>query len=207
MNNLLQSAKIQVKDSTKYPEKAYIKCQIEQVIGYYSMTGPLQVLDHSGKEITIDELVDRYYANPDSCFLRPDGNLPEEYPADTRNRHDSQDAKSKDENNIEPDRQDSEKLFVQQDMNNLIHSVGANDNVFIDTCKRLSKGSLMGDGRITFELLHSELVASGRFTASEATQAIKDAVEHGNLLEIEWHLFALPSTKRDNDDTLTTANR
>jgi hypothetical protein len=82
-------------------------------------------------------------------------------------------------------------------MNNVIYSVKANDgdnnitnnnNLFLEICNTLTNDGL-SDGLINHEKLHSMLVSSGKFTASEATQAIKEALESGCLIEVGWHLY------------------
>jgi hypothetical protein len=90
MNNLSQMPRLQLTNSTLFPDKQYVMSQIEEVIGYYSMTGTVQVLDDLGEEITLEQLVDVYYSDPESCFFTREGQgMNEEYPNKATNENDS----------------------------------------------------------------------------------------------------------------------
>jgi hypothetical protein len=62
-NKFSQQTKVPVIDSTMYPNKKYLISKIQQVLEYYT-TNPdleLKIKDHEGNEISVEELVERYY--------------------------------------------------------------------------------------------------------------------------------------------------
>jgi hypothetical protein len=60
---------INVVDSTIYPSKDYLKSWI-QGIEKYTIDTPIKnkIISHENKELTIDELVEQYYPNPEDYF-------------------------------------------------------------------------------------------------------------------------------------------
>ena len=68
-NNILQQKQRIVVKSTIFPSKEYIISKIEPILKYYSENGYfINIKNHEEKEITIDELVDRYFDNTDDYF-------------------------------------------------------------------------------------------------------------------------------------------
>lgn len=68
-NNLSQNKLICITDSTSFPNRNYLISKIEGVLRYSSDKGIIIKLeDHEGNEITVEELVDRYYKDPDKYF-------------------------------------------------------------------------------------------------------------------------------------------
>ena len=68
-NNISQNTKIIVKDSSLYPDKQYLNSKIQQVLRYSSHKDFIvEIKNHEGKEITVEELVDQYYNNPERYF-------------------------------------------------------------------------------------------------------------------------------------------
>jgi hypothetical protein len=69
MNNFSQQPKIPVEDSTLYPDKEYIISKIEGILKYSSDSDLyVEIRDHKGKSITIEELANQYYPNPQDYF-------------------------------------------------------------------------------------------------------------------------------------------
>jgi hypothetical protein len=70
-NNFLQQNKLGIKNSTLYPTKQYLISKIQAVLRYSAEHGDfsfVKIKDHEGHEITVEELVDRYYKDPDRYF-------------------------------------------------------------------------------------------------------------------------------------------
>jgi hypothetical protein len=69
MNNFSQQPRMPVEDSTLYPDKQYIISKIQEVLSYSSDNDLLiEIQNHEGKNITIEELADQYYTNPEDYF-------------------------------------------------------------------------------------------------------------------------------------------
>jgi hypothetical protein len=72
-DNFFQQTKIYVENSNLYPSKEYIKSQIQALLRYTEHSGlykQIRILDHEEQEIqSVDELVDRYYNNPEDYFF------------------------------------------------------------------------------------------------------------------------------------------
>ena len=69
-NNSLQKRKLIVEDITYFPAKEYMISEIQVILKYSeSIDGFVNILDHEGKEITIEELIDTYYNNDKEYFL------------------------------------------------------------------------------------------------------------------------------------------
>jgi hypothetical protein len=63
-NNFSQTFKLIVRDYTIYPSKQYLTSKIRQVLEYSSEDNDfsfMQLRDHDGYEIGVEQLVDRYY--------------------------------------------------------------------------------------------------------------------------------------------------
>ena len=68
-NILLQPNKTHVRDSTVFPYKTYLISRIQGVLKYYYDEGIRAILcDHEGKEISVENLVERYYNKPEDYF-------------------------------------------------------------------------------------------------------------------------------------------
>jgi hypothetical protein len=68
-NNFSQERKIPITDSTLYPDKQYLISKIQQILRYSADKDLLiTIQSHEGKEITIEELVEQYYKDPDMYF-------------------------------------------------------------------------------------------------------------------------------------------
>ena len=60
---------INIVDSTIFPDKSYLISKIHGVLKYSSDIHKITKLEnHEGKEITVEELVDQYYKDPDKYF-------------------------------------------------------------------------------------------------------------------------------------------
>jgi hypothetical protein len=54
-------------DSTLFPDKTYLISKIQGVLKY-SNQNQIKILDSAGPETTIEDLVERYYSNPEQHF-------------------------------------------------------------------------------------------------------------------------------------------
>ena len=69
MNNFSQQPVMPVEDSTLYPYKEYIISKIQAVLKYSSdNTLFIEIQNHEGKNITIEEIANQYYTNPEDYF-------------------------------------------------------------------------------------------------------------------------------------------
>jgi hypothetical protein len=68
-NNLSQNTLIAITYSTLFPNRNYLISKIQEVLRYSSDTDIIIKLeDHEGNEISVQELVDRYYKDPEKYF-------------------------------------------------------------------------------------------------------------------------------------------
>jgi hypothetical protein len=75
MNNFSQQPKMPVEDPALYPDKQYIISKIEEVLNYSSGNELfIEIQNHEGKNITIEDLANQYYANPEDYFEKPNRN-------------------------------------------------------------------------------------------------------------------------------------
>jgi hypothetical protein len=59
-----------------FPDKQYVTSKIQAVLGYSARQGYFtKILDHERNEITIEELIDKYYSNPEEYFALDDHGL------------------------------------------------------------------------------------------------------------------------------------
>ena len=69
MNNFSQQPEMPVEDSTLYPYKQYIISKIQGVLKYSSdNTLFIEIQNHEGKNITVEEIANQYYTNPEDYF-------------------------------------------------------------------------------------------------------------------------------------------
>jgi hypothetical protein len=68
-NNFLQERKIPITDTTLYPDKQYLISKIHQILRYSADKDLLiTIQSHEDNQITVEELVDRYYKDPEKYF-------------------------------------------------------------------------------------------------------------------------------------------
>lgn len=68
-NNFLQPGKLHIRDFTTFPSKSYLTSRIQWLLRYYYDDGVLaKVYNHENQEITIENLIDRYYQRPEDYF-------------------------------------------------------------------------------------------------------------------------------------------
>jgi DNA-binding MarR family transcriptional regulator len=68
-NNLSQQNTISIADSSTYPDRNHLISKIQEVLKYSSQIHKITKLENQeGKEITVEELVDQYYKDPDRYF-------------------------------------------------------------------------------------------------------------------------------------------
>jgi hypothetical protein len=74
-NNFLHKRKLIIEKSVTFPSKEYIKSKIEHILEYSESNVVFQkIVDHEEKDISIEELVDRYYNNGNNFFKLKDNN-------------------------------------------------------------------------------------------------------------------------------------
>lgn len=74
-NNFLHKRKLIIEKSITFPSKEYIKSKIEHILKYSESNVIFQkITDHEEKDISIEELVDRYYNNGNNFFKLKDNN-------------------------------------------------------------------------------------------------------------------------------------
>jgi hypothetical protein len=78
-NNLSQQNKLIVEDPTIYPSKEYLISKIQEVLRYSKNNDliVIKIKDHEGNEISVEELVERYYKDPQGYFELGSSTIPE----------------------------------------------------------------------------------------------------------------------------------
>lgn len=113
---LFQQTKVYVENPSMYPDKQYIKSQIQALMQCTIQIPLLQktkIIDHQGIEIdTIDELVDRYYHNPDDYF-----NLSQSGDSDSGNDNDNDTDNDNDSDNSNSSISDSDSDSIDTEQN------------------------------------------------------------------------------------------
>lgn len=75
--NILQESRVVVTESEDYPDKQYIISKIQALLKYAEIDGiSAKILDHEGKEISEEELAERYYKDPERFFESEGFGLP-----------------------------------------------------------------------------------------------------------------------------------
>ena len=68
-NNLSQQTKLIVENAAIYPSKEYLISKIQEVLRYSENNDLIiKIKDHEGNEISVEELVERYYKDPQEYF-------------------------------------------------------------------------------------------------------------------------------------------
>ena len=129
--NLSQETKIEVLDSAIFPDKTYLKTSILTVCNYTIQKGlEYKIISPDKKEITIDELVDRYYNNPEDYFSLNNTKHTKQqqssktdfenvYSQTSENKGESQETSENNIESISSERKLSEKLHGTADPSNL----------------------------------------------------------------------------------------
>jgi Tfp pilus assembly protein PilE len=89
-NNYLSRLKLHLGKNTHFPDKSYLISAIWRIVGYYSDRGySVKIVDVDGQqEITIEQLVERYYSNAEDYFHRANTDSFNENSSDTRESSD-----------------------------------------------------------------------------------------------------------------------
>ncbi|MGI9011910.1 MAG: hypothetical protein ACR2F1_12080 [Nitrososphaeraceae archaeon] len=83
-NNFSQETDKIVVNSTIFPSQVYMHSVFEPILKYYSANGLFtKIKNHLDEEISIDELVDQYFGNPDDYFIKQKQEQKQEEPAVT----------------------------------------------------------------------------------------------------------------------------
>lgn len=130
MNNILQHPRLVISDPAFYPDKQYIVSKIEEVLGYSSgKTLFVEIKSHEENVITAEELVDRYYAQPENYF-ELNSEVQEEYPQNGKIASESQNNVQKSVESLQLDEQQSKNIFLLSERNNFLYSCYQNDCAF-----------------------------------------------------------------------------
>ena len=57
-------------DSLMFPDRDYIISKIHEILKYSNQNPQMKIHDHLGQEISVEDLADRYYTNPEAYFIR-----------------------------------------------------------------------------------------------------------------------------------------
>lgn len=126
-NNLLQDIRLNIIDPTTYPSKGYIKSQIEQYLNILRKGSKNFLLkNHKDEEISLDQLIDQYYGKSEDYFtldkdIVKKEQLLEEYIQHVKNLLKTEEISDIDEDITETEEKMSNKLFEEEESNNLIH--------------------------------------------------------------------------------------
>ena len=118
--NLSQDTKIEVLDPAIFPNKTYLKTSILAVSNYAILKGlEGKMMSSHKKEITIDELIDQYYSNPEDYFSPTDSK--NVYSQTSENKDKSHETSEHNIESISPETKVSDKLGgIDQSPNNLV---------------------------------------------------------------------------------------
>jgi hypothetical protein len=130
-NNFSQEKRIHVVNPSLYPSKEYLISKIRHVLKYSSEKEYYRVkkiVSHENKEISIEELVDAHYNNPENYFQTPTPDQKEvvsdEYFQNTEITSELQANGTDNMQSTTFDEHKCEKLFDQQNSNNFSYSSG-----------------------------------------------------------------------------------
>ena len=129
-SNLSQDIKIQVVDSTIFPTTTYLKTSILTICNYMISEGlDYKIISPDKRTLTIDELVDRYYANAEDYFFLSNSEQKEQessktyseniYLQTSENKDESQEISQNNTESISSERKISEKLEQSLENSNL----------------------------------------------------------------------------------------
>jgi len=94
-NNLLQETNKFVVNSTTFPSKVYILSVLEPILNYYSSNGLFtKIKNHLDEDITLEQLVDRYFGNANDYFMikqQPPPPQQQEQPKEPQEEQEEQD--------------------------------------------------------------------------------------------------------------------
>lgn len=141
-NNIPQGNKIIVTDPTSYPDKGYVNSKIQEVLRCTSdKDSSIEIQNHEGKVIPIEELIDQFYGSPDEYFERGDSNRneiadktyqeqkdvpqtvpPEEYLQNNKIAKESPENQVKNIDNVNQVTDESINIFLPSKRNNFLYS-------------------------------------------------------------------------------------
>ena len=130
-NKLSQNNKIAIKDFTIFPSKSYITSRIRDIMEYSSDYKLLILEDENGIQLSIEELVNRYYSNPDEYFTSDRSHQTQKISGDSRsneyldpspNNEVSQNSYGPDVKNTTDNTELQKELLGSSETNNFIYS-------------------------------------------------------------------------------------
>ncbi|MEP0826091.1 MAG: hypothetical protein HRF40_11455 [Nitrososphaera sp.] len=82
-NNDAKYLKLHLGKNAQFPDKNYLISVIWRTAGHYSDKGySVAILDHDGRQVTIEQLVERYYSHPEDYFHKTDDSHDDRAPCD-----------------------------------------------------------------------------------------------------------------------------
>jgi hypothetical protein len=125
-NKISQNYKIILHNSTIYPSQDYMMSEIEEIVKYSSEYKSFILEDEDGTKQSVEEIVNRYYANPHEFFTL-EVNISksissEEYVSNNQNAINSQYFSENFEKNVSSDSDQSKNSFSSSESNNIIYS-------------------------------------------------------------------------------------
>jgi hypothetical protein len=135
-NNLLQQKEKIVVNSTKFISKEHIISKIRHILRYYSEHGfYTKIKNNLDEEITVEELVDQYFGNPQDYFKVEDSNSNNKPDSTTITTTEEQLYEEKEKNNFSKGGSDEEYLqkaqnpeLSQQNLKNIIKITTNSEN-------------------------------------------------------------------------------
>ena len=126
-NNISQYSRIIISDPIQYPDKKYVIFKIQEILKYSSNDFLIgKIKDHKGNDITVEELVDQYYADYENYFeLKCE--VSEEYHPNSKIASESRENKKKDEESIQSSEEQSKNVSHVPERNNFLYSCNHDD--------------------------------------------------------------------------------
>ena len=130
-NKLSQNNKIAIKDFTIFPSKSYITSRIRDIMEYSSDYRLLILENENGIQLSIEELVNRYYSNPEEYFMSDRSHQTQKISGDGRsneyldpspNNEVSQNSYGPDVKNVTDNTELQKELLGSSEPNNFIYS-------------------------------------------------------------------------------------
>jgi hypothetical protein len=94
-----------------------------------------KIVSHDNKEISMEELVQRYYSNPEDFFNVQKEDVSDEYSANDKIASESQQELNKNMQSMQPSPETSETLFDESKSNNFLYSC-----YYCTSCETNDKG-------------------------------------------------------------------
>jgi hypothetical protein len=129
-NNIFQHSRLVISDPGLYPDTRYVISKTKEVLGYSSDKAYfIEIKSHEGNVLTTEELVDRYYADPENYF-ELGSKVQEEYLQNNKIANESQYNKGEDIKSLQSTDEQFKNIFLLGKRNNFLYSCYQNDCAF-----------------------------------------------------------------------------